>query len=103
MVGRGGCSILRLLNLKAFPKSQLSCPQIKNWTFEGMDAELVVQIALGLAQTMEAAHTVGFVHLDLKPDNILLDNTLRPIVIDWGIAIRNVVTGLTDYNIGTDR
>ncbi len=47
------------------------------------------QICLKLAQALEHAHKVGFVHCDLKPSNIVVtlgDHGDRVSVIDFGIA-----------------
>jgi eukaryotic-like serine/threonine-protein kinase len=43
---------------------------------------LAVQIADGMA----AAHAAGFVHPDLKPDNILVTRENRTTILDFGLA-----------------
>ncbi len=46
-------------------------------------AEAVARVAEVLAH----AHARGVVHRDLKPDNIMLGDSGRPYVIDWGVAM----------------
>src|SRR6202034_1351819 len=47
-------------------------------------AELVATVALALHH----AHTRDLVHRDIKPANILLDSVNRPVVADFGLALR---------------
>lgn len=39
-----------------------------------------------IIQGLQAAHQKGIVHRDLKPQNVLLDKSLHPKVLDFGIA-----------------
>jgi hypothetical protein len=41
-----------------------------------------------LAETLARTHASGWVHLDVKPANVLLDSAGRPLLADFGIARR---------------
>jgi formylglycine-generating enzyme required for sulfatase activity len=47
-------------------------------------AELVARVA----EALHYAHRQGLVHRDIKPGNILLDNSGRPYVADFGLALK---------------
>ncbi len=45
-----------------------------------------VEIMQQVCRALEAAHTVGVIHRDLKPQNIMRDTTGRVLVMDFGLA-----------------
>ncbi len=53
--------------------------------------DLMCQICRGL----EAAHAVGVIHRDLKPQNIMLDEQGRAVVMDFGLAHSMEDRGMT--------
>ncbi|MFG0275023.1 MAG: protein kinase, partial [Phycisphaerales bacterium] len=55
-------------------------------TARGLNAAERVELFLPVCQAVHHAHTVGVVHRDLKPGNILVDQTGAPKVLDFGVA-----------------
>lgn len=63
-----------------------------------MTLEQKVRLMRTVAEAVHAAHRVGLIHRDLKPGNILVEETAggyKPYVADFGIARRQEVQGLT--------
>src|SRR5215469_4616323 len=63
-----------------------------NGKFNHNDA---VQIITQLCRALDAAHSEGVIHRDLKPQNIMLDAKNRVTVMDFGIARSLEMTGMT--------
>ncbi|MGB8537995.1 MAG: tetratricopeptide repeat protein, partial [Acidobacteriaceae bacterium] len=66
-------------------------------------AEESVKIMAQVCRALEAAHSEGVVHRDLKPQNIMVDSQERVTVMDFGIARSIDMPGMTQTGavIGT--
>ncbi|QDU82520.1 Serine/threonine-protein kinase PknB [Polystyrenella longa] len=60
-------------------------------------AELVADIA----ETLQFTHTRGIVHRDIKPANILITNDEKPVISDFGIALREEDYGKEGPPVGS--
>jgi serine/threonine-protein kinase len=68
-----------------------------------LDLEAAVRLCLHVASGLAALHRLGFVHRDVKPANILLDNTGAAFVTDFGLAKSRDASVLTrpGYAVGS--
>lgn len=53
---------------------------------ETMDESELLQIVLPVLDGLELVHDAGFIHRDLKPDNIFIQTDGNPILLDFGSA-----------------
>ena len=62
-----------------------------------------VEIMRQVCQALEAAHSVGVIHRDLKPQNIMRDQSGRILVMDFGLARTMEGDGMTQVGalVGT--
>ncbi len=59
------------------------------WAREGDDRlRRHVEIAIAVCRALEFAHDRGVVHLDLKPDNVMIGRFGEVYLMDWGVARR---------------
>lgn len=54
-----------------------------------------VDIVRHICDALDAAHSEGVIHRDLKPQNIMIDTTHRVVVMDFGIAHSKYLSGGT--------
>lgn len=67
--------------------------------YKQLPVQQVLQIAAAIADGLDAAHQLGMVHRDVKPQNILvtLDGTAK--ITDFGIAKSSLSTAQTDTGV----
>lgn len=74
-------------------------------TPEGLPIKRVIEIGVGVADALAAAHEKGIVHRDLKPANVMITTDGRAKVLDFGIArtaAHNIGAGQTDASLTRD-
>jgi serine/threonine-protein kinase len=55
---------------------------------ERMDVPSLIECAVELVSGIRYIHTMDYLHLDLKPQNILFDKIGKPVITDFGLARR---------------
>ena len=57
-----------------------------------LDGSSAAKIVLSLIDTLKYCHDNGWVHRDIKPDNIIVDNELNQTLLDFGMAFKDGIT-----------
>jgi predicted Ser/Thr protein kinase len=59
---------------------------LRAWAEQHREREGLINVLLGAAEGIAAAHAAGLVHRDIKPENVLVTRDGRAIVTDFGLA-----------------
>ena len=53
----------------------------------GLALKKLLEVAIAMSEAVGAAHKQGITHRDLKPSNIMMSETVRVKVVDFGLAV----------------
>ena len=89
-----------LQNYKQEPSKIIIMEHIKNGSLSRILSEERNQISIeiwnntmkliviyGIAEAISYLHSIGIIHLDLKPENVLINDYIFPILCDFGISM----------------
>jgi len=92
---RTGKLVVELIDKNTHPAPALPRPDgpFRRSLEEASYVEAVTWIAACLAEALQYAHERGFVHMDLKPSNVLITVDGQPMLLDFHLARRPILAG----------
>jgi serine/threonine protein kinase len=66
---------------------------------QGMPSDLAMDLFLQILEATAFAHTRGLIHRDIKPTNVIVTNGQRPVLTDFGLALLDGHTRLTNAGV----
>ena len=71
--------------------------------FEDRLPEEMARFYMGqMVLAIDSLHTLGYVHRDIKPDNVLLDMSGHIVLADFGSCLKLLEDGTVSYTQGSD-
>ena len=69
-------------------------PTLRYWRekADSVDLEVAIEVVRGVVEVLDDCHRAGWIHRDVKPDNIVLVNgePSKPMLLDFGLCYRDV-------------
>jgi hypothetical protein len=77
----------RVGDLRIVVMEYIAGPTLRD-RLETLSLAEAIELFQGICSAVQAAHEAGVLHLDLKPENVLLRNGREPVVTDFGLSQR---------------
>jgi serine/threonine protein kinase len=73
--------------------SYIEGPTLKElMTKQKIPVDMIVNLGAKISNALAAAHELGITHRDLKPGNIILDQSHNPYILDFGLSVTHDVS-----------